>query len=163
MSTIINLFSVFEAPQRNSDLFTGSNEMVEILHDALVLVHQHPLLQFPVSAGSTQGGDEDDFFESQETTQKRSKSSLQQACSLARIAYIEKSLFAEFFDLRETLKLHKSGASIYINRLMKSLMQELPSLKEIDPKYRELEAELDRQLQSWEELGIQGFFDTLFH
>ena len=136
--------------------------MVEVLHDALVLVHQQPQLQFPSSttnSGGTSGDGDDEFFSESQATQAnqaaRSKGQ-KEACSQTRKAYIERSLFGELYDLRETLRAHKSGATIFINKLMKSLMVELPDLKDFDPKYGELEAEIERQIESWNELGIKG-------
>ena len=134
--------------------------MVEVLHDALVLVTQHPQLQFPSSANSGGGdnGDEEFFSESQATQANQAARSKGQkeACSQTRKAYIERSLFGELYDLRETLRAHKSGATIFINKLMKSLMVELPDLKDLDPKFGELGAEIERQIESWNELGIKG-------
>ena len=142
--------------------------MVEVLHDALVLVHQHPQLQFSraSSSGTSKGGgdnDEDEFFSESQSQNTQTAAAARtkgqkEACSQTRKAYIERSLFGELYDLRETLRAHKSGATIFINKLMKSLMVEMPDLKDLDPKYGELEAEIDRQIESWNELGIRGKF-----
>ena len=145
--------------------------MVEVLHDALVLVHQHPQLQFSraSSSSTSRGGgdnDEDEFFSESQSQNTQTAAAARtkgqkEACSQTRKAYIERSLFGELYDLRETLRAHKSGATIFINKLMKSLMVEMPDLKDLDPKYGELEAEIDRQIESWNELGIRGKFVSI--
>ena len=40
--------------------------MVEALFDALTLVHNHPILQFPAVSGAQDAVEDEDFFESQQ-------------------------------------------------------------------------------------------------
>ena len=65
-------------------------------------------------------------------------------------------MFPELFDLRETMKIHQCKAVIYINKLMKSLLTEIPEIRELDPKYRDLEDEIDRQIEIWESAKCKG-------
>ena len=53
---------------------------------------------------------------------------------------------------------HKSSCLIYINKLMKDILIEIPGIKEIDPKFKELDVEIDRQIEMWTEIGYKGIY-----
>ena len=65
-------------------------------------------------------------------------------------------MFPELFDLRETIKIHQCKAVIYINKLIKILLTEMLEIRELDPKYRDLEDEIDRQIEIWESAKCKG-------
>ena len=42
------------APQRNTQLDTSEETLTEALHDGIVLLHEHPSLQFKLSRGTAE-------------------------------------------------------------------------------------------------------------
>ena len=54
------------------------------------------------------------------------------------------------------MQAHNSSSLVNLIRLMLDLMNEIDTIKDLDPKYKNLKQELSEQIEILEEEGIEG-------
>ena len=85
----------FSAPQHNGDLRTEPSQMVEVLYDAISLVHGHPELQFAFGKsgdGVDHGDDDNEDFDGDGQSQPAQQSKQQQEAPVKHKKSVYRSL-----------------------------------------------------------------------
>ncbi len=130
-----------------------NTEMIEILFDAICLLHRHKLLQFQLVGGKNarylkfvttifytckRNVEQETFDDEPIRKEGMKRTAFLETCAKTRIQFITKSTFPILAELRNQMKAARSPLLPTIGKLCRAWLNEIPGLKESDIMYRNL-------------------------